>query len=107
MANEHIFGSVPGGPPLPNALKSRKKPGPKPKAKHVDKPSPEPGHCPECQQPSTPLSFELCKELVKSSRDRQTETEAEQRGKAAEVDLLYLAARFDGFCSLVCWRKNQ
>lgn len=101
MASEPITGHVLGGPPLPNAL--RKKPGPKRK----EKPdlATEPGHCPGCKREAASVSFELCKELIMSARDRQLETEAEQRGKAAELDLLYLAARLDGFCSLKCWRR--
>lgn len=94
MANEPLFGIVPG----------RKKPGPKPKEKPKEQVVNAPGQCPSCQSATTAIGFDLCRELVKSARDRQAETEAEQRGKAAELDLLYLAARLDGFCSLKCWR---
>jgi hypothetical protein len=91
MTDEPIFATVP-----------RKKPGPRKGWKKLPPPvmeEREEGHCPGCKQPTVPISFEVVKELVKIARDRGPE--------GAEHDLLYLAARLDGYCSLTCWRKTQ
>ncbi len=60
---------------------------------------PERPACVGCARPTAPLSPEVMAELLRVARDRLSE---QPEGGAA--DILYLAARVDGFCSLACWR---
>jgi hypothetical protein len=66
-----------------------------------------PTSCQGCQREITPMTWDLTKELVRSSRDRMTDSEPETRGKLAETDLQYLGARLDGYCSLSCYRQTH
>lgn len=63
-----------------------------------------PGHCEVCGKEVAALSIELIRELVRSSRDRIQES-GNGGPQVAITDTLYLAARFDGYCSLTCWRR--
>jgi hypothetical protein len=87
------------------ATPPRKKPGPKPGSRRL-LPVPqekEEGQCPCCARTAAPIGLELLRELVRSARDRLLDDESNE----AKHDLLYLAARLDGYCSLTCWRKTQ
>jgi hypothetical protein len=63
--------------------------------------------CHGCQRQMTPMTWDLTRELVRSSRDRMADSDPETRGKLAETDLLYLGARLDGYCSLSCYRSTH
>ena len=63
--------------------------------------------CPGCSHDTTGLDLAVTRELVRSSRDRLDGAPQEVRAHIAETDMLYLAARLDGYCSLSCWKDHQ
>lgn len=66
--------------------------------------APAPGKCRGCEVAIPAMTVDLITEHVRSSRDRITEAASP---KGAETDLLFLAARLDGYCSLGCWRSSR
>jgi predicted AAA+ superfamily ATPase len=58
------------------------------------------GACPGCSKQTAPISLELLHGLLRVARDRLLEE------GSATFDVLYLAARGEGYCSLTCWRVN-
>lgn len=106
-----IAGYVPSLPALPNGVAvgppepEPKKPGwPKGKPRKLP-PEPPParvaveGACNGCGKAVAPLDLPMIAELARIARDRMSEA-----GGDGRTDLLYLAARVDGYCSLGCWR---
>ncbi len=57
--------------------------------------------CVGCTKALTPLDLPMIAELVRVARDRMSEA-----GGDGRTDVLFLAARLDGYCSLGCWRLN-
>ena len=79
-------------------------------ADNTAEPAPEvdaPPTCPTCSQRVVIMSLDLARELTRASRDKILESEGEVMSALALADTLYLAARFDGYCSLSCWRKKR
>lgn len=64
----------------------------------------DPAKCRGCELPISVITVELITEHVRAARDRASEAASP---KGAETDLLYLAARLDGYCSLGCWRQSR
>lgn len=60
-----------------------------------------------CGMRTCPMSADLARELVRASRDKILESQGEVMSAIALADTLYLAARFDGYCSLACWRAKR
>jgi hypothetical protein len=92
------------------------KPRGKPKAAPVDTfdrgalrtEEPSASACPGCgKEAVTALDLGMVRELVRSARDRLDGASPELRAHSSEADVLYLAARLDGYCSLTCWRDHQ
>lgn len=75
----------------------KRKPG-RPPAKPA---APPPGACIGCAKALPPLSLEMMGELLRVARDRLAHTDTDGR-----TDLLYLAARVEGCCSVACWTAN-
>ena len=100
--SDPIHGYVPLEPPTD--APPRRKPGPKPKNALQSPPpasTPSPYHCQGCARTLTPFTLELADELVRVARDRMLETL-----QPPTVDVLYLAARLDGYCSIGCWGQH-
>ena len=101
-----IYAHVPSEPPPgPTDAPPRKKPGPKPKnalqfpPPPGTPPPPRSGfHCQGCARALQPFTIELADELIRVARDRMLETQQQPT-----VDVLFLAARLDGYCSIGCW----
>ncbi len=62
---------------------------------------PAPSSCAGCGQVVAPLSLEMLRELIRVARDRLAE-----HPEGGRTDVLYFAARVDGYCSLTCWRHH-
>lgn len=58
-------------------------------------------HCAGCARGLQPMTLDLADELVRMARDRMLELL-----HPPTVDILFLAARLDGYCSIGCWRKH-
>ena len=65
------------------------------------------GTCAVCGVTVSPLTLDLVRELVRAARDRVQEVHVESAPQSAVTDTLYLAARFDGLCSIGCWRVRM
>lgn len=96
MSDDPIIGYVP--PP-------RRKPGRPPKAPS-EPPPPKaaanaPPHCGGCARGLQPVTLDLADELIRVARDRMLEL-----GQPPTIDILFLAARLDGYCSIGCWRQH-
>lgn len=126
-----IFGHVPNAilpPALPDAVRVEPEPaprnakspnwrkglprntkksdvfGPDGQPRAIPKPPPVPSAplvCQGCSKAVAPLQLDMIAELVRIARDRMAETESDGR-----TDVLFLAARVDGYCSLSCWRMH-
>lgn len=98
-----IHGYVPVEPPT--EAPPRRKPG-RPPRNALQSPPPgaagasttNPFRCQGCARTLAPFTLELADELVRVARDRMLETQQQPM-----VDMLYLAARIDGYCSIGCW----
>jgi hypothetical protein len=105
-----VYGYVPPSgseaPPAPTDAPPRRKPGPKPK-NALQFPPPVPAstpsafHCQGCARALQPFSLDLADELIRVARDRMLETR-----EPPTVDILFLASRLDGYCSIGCWRQH-
>lgn len=107
-----VYGYVPPTsgsepPAAPTDAPPRRKPG-RPPRNALQFPTPPPPaskpsafHCLGCARALQPFSLELADELVRVARDRMLET-----GQAPVVDVLFLASRLDGYCSLGCWKEH-
>lgn len=119
----------PVGPETTTPKKAKKRPGPKPKdpdrawrtgyppgTKKEDiasgravpssnRPPPLAGvaaeRCVGCKQPVATVTLSMMQELLRVARDRLAHEAGDGR-----TDLLYLAARMDGYCSLGCWMEH-
>ena len=91
-------GTIPPPPPLP---KSSRPPPPKGKAKAPPRAFERVhGRCIGCNKEVAAASLDMVGELVRIARDRLAD------GSDGRTDLLYLAARLDGCCSVGCWREH-
>lgn len=63
--------------------------------------APAAGECAGCRKAVGALDVELVSELVRIARDRLIEA-----GDDVRTDILYLAARVDGYCSIGCWKHH-
>jgi hypothetical protein len=122
-APDPIYGYVP--PPPEPAVEPRRrgrlpgtknKPRPAPvdtfdadalKSETVSEPYPSPEACPGCGKETLPVGLPVVRELVNAARDHLDGASPELKAHLAESSVLQLAARLDGFCSLVCWRDHQ
>lgn len=98
MSDEPIIGYVPPTTPPP-----RRKPGRPPRTaptppKVLTKAEP---HCAGCARGLPPVTLELADELIRMARDRMLELL-----HPPTIDILFLAARLDGYCSIGCWRQH-
>jgi hypothetical protein len=87
-------GTIPPPPPMP---KSSRPPPPRGKPRTFERTS---GRCIGCNKEVAAASLEMVGELVRIARDRLVD------GGDGRTDLLYLAARLDGCCSVGCWREH-
>lgn len=64
--------------------------------------APNLGFCLGCKAHLMTMSMPLLRELVRVARERI----AVDEGAGARTDILFLAARLDGYCSLGCWKDR-
>lgn len=57
--------------------------------------------CPVCKIELSVLTLQMVREMTRGARDRLA-----YGGAHGQTDLLYLAARMDGYCSLGCWQER-
>lgn len=86
--------------------RARKKPGRKSNAElaalaaqATEEDAPE--ACPSCARPTSAMTYELMTELIRLARDRYSATK-----EPPTIDLLYVAARLDHYCSVRCWEMH-
>lgn len=90
-------------PPIIATVPPRRKPGrpprnPPPPPVPAQPRTPKPG-CTGCGVLVTAISEEMVVELIRLARDRYLSDQT-----PPTTDMLYLAARLDGYCSAACWR---
>ncbi len=105
----HGYVPPPTDPPPPEEPKRRtgwpkgKPRGPKKNALVALPPPPRapvPAACKGCSRALTPLTLDVMQELLRVARDRLLDD------GNANYEVLYLAARVDGFCGAPCWKMH-